>query len=357
MKTGIIFMTALVPTIGHARLIEFAAGYMELVGMTCKEETKLHVIVSQRSFEPSIRAEAHDFREWYESIPRTNANVTVHFWDHTDDDAPQNCETDDEWKYWTTLAVSYSITNKIDYLFGSDSYCVEFAKRLDASLVPCDPNRDVFPVKGSEVRKNFWAMQDKIIPSYLRNWQTKIVLFGQESVGKTTLAKMLANHFHTPFYHEWARPYLEMVGAEITPEKMQTIAHSQLILDRDKPDSLVKIQDTDILSTIGYYRIWNHAEYDALPYKLRMLMEMSIQIRSDTLYLIPDPEGVPFYPDQLRYGGDRRETDMSFWIDILKEFGQSYQILSGSLTDRFNTAVETITNFSGVAELQKFVRD
>ena len=37
----------------------------------------------------------------------------------------------------------------------------------------------------------------------------KIVLFGPESTGKTTLAKQLAAHFNTEWVPEYMRTYLE----------------------------------------------------------------------------------------------------------------------------------------------------
>ena len=37
----------------------------------------------------------------------------------------------------------------------------------------------------------------------------KVVLFGPESTGKSTLAKELADHFKTDFVEEYAREYLQ----------------------------------------------------------------------------------------------------------------------------------------------------
>ena len=37
----------------------------------------------------------------------------------------------------------------------------------------------------------------------------KVVLFGPESTGKSTLAKELASHFETDFVEEYAREYLQ----------------------------------------------------------------------------------------------------------------------------------------------------
>jgi hypothetical protein len=39
---------------------------------------------------------------------------------------------------------------------------------------------------------------------------------------------------------------------------------------------------------------------------------------------------IPFEPDQLRYGGDKRETDDAFWIDLLNEFECNYRTITDS---------------------------
>lgn len=353
MKTGIIFMTALVPTLGHERLIKFAREFMDADAEDVwAKESVLEVVISTRSFEPSIRAHLDDFDNIEE---RHDAICPVIFHLHQDDNAPQNCETDEEWSYWVETARRLAQTDKIDFLFGSDEYGIEFAKRLGATFVPCDPAREVIPVKGTNVRENFWENQHLIVPRWLTNRQKTFVLFGQESVGKTTIARALAKEYHTPFYHEFARPYIEMVGSDLTPEKMEVISKAQMAIDVETPDRLVKIQDTNILSTLGYYRFWPLG--DASEGMKEFCKNFVRAMTMHTHFFIPDPEGVPFEEDQLRYGGNVRETEMSFWTDLLDEFGQSYNILSGDLAQRIKTAKVVINELSGVNELKNFKRD
>lgn len=38
-------------------------------------------------------------------------------------------------------------------------------------------------------------------------------------------------------------------------------------------------------------------------------------------------DGIPFEADPLRYGGDKRESGMQHWIDILEEFDLPYYVV------------------------------
>lgn len=86
----------------------------------------------------------------------------------------------------------------------------------------------------------------------------KIVLFGPESTGKTTLASQLARHYHTVWVREFARNYLQdkwnnerktCEAADLMP-----IAIGQMALENDlaQKANKVLICDTDILETLVY---------------------------------------------------------------------------------------------------------
>ena len=53
MKTGVILMTALIPTKGHEALIDFGLGFLQYLNLI--DNYNLHIIVSTRSFEPCIK--------------------------------------------------------------------------------------------------------------------------------------------------------------------------------------------------------------------------------------------------------------------------------------------------------------
>ena len=75
------------------------------------------------------------------------------------------------------------------------------------------------------------------------------------------------------------------------------------------------IQDTDLLSTLGYYKLWS----GKWPKKCEHLFNAT---RSD-FYIIMNDQ-IPFEPDPLRYGGNKRESDNSFWKELLLQFNCSF---------------------------------
>src|SRR6476660_2099558 len=59
----------------------------------------------------------------------------------------------------------------------------------------------------------------------------KIVVIGPESTGKSSLCKLLAEHYHTLWCPEYAREYLTVHGMNYTYEDMMTIAKGQIALE------------------------------------------------------------------------------------------------------------------------------
>jgi NadR type nicotinamide-nucleotide adenylyltransferase len=338
MKHGIIFMTALVPTIGHERLINFAKTFMDMV------DGKLHVIVSSRSFEPSITSDRSDIM--------ANNWKDVYFYDHRDDNAPQQCINDDDWNYWVNVSKVATNGYNIDYIFGSENYCIEFSKHLNCEYIPVDPYREVISVRGTNVRSDILMNQDKILSSWIKEKKKHFVFFGQESVGKTTMTNIMSSYANTRKFHEWARPYLEQIGPEVTIEKMYNIVRGQYFIDKEvrELNNLFTFQDTDLLSTYGYFKFWK-PELDVSWLK-DIILKMD---NSKTTYLLCSPNGVIFEKDQLRYGVDKRETEMSYWENLLKEFNFNYYILEGTEYDRFDTILKK--EFKELDEIKEFVRD
>ena len=84
----------------------------------------------------------------------------------------------------------------------------------------------------------------------------KVVLFGPESTGKTTLARMLAEHYETVWVPEFARDYLQekFDRTQIICEysDLLPIAQGQMRLENElaAEANRVLICDTDLLETM-----------------------------------------------------------------------------------------------------------
>ena len=322
MTHGLIFMTALVPTVGHQHLISFAANFVDSV----------HCIISTRSGEPT---------SYLDRVDGLEAESNVYFYHHDDDDAPQNPVGEHDsafWEYWSNV-VRTLVPESIDYVFASELYGQAVAISLAADFIPVDIAREVQPVRGTTVRSNLFEQQDSIAAEFKRLISLNVVLFGAESCGKTSMARRLAAYFHGTYVPEWARPYLETVGPEITEHKMEMITNGQYASERaaERIDTLIKFKDSDLLTTLGFY------EYNGIT-KPSQLQWMLDDYPND-LYIVMN-ENIPFTPDQLRYGGNKRETDTAFWIKLLERHHRDYYVIQATDPNaQFEEACEAILNY------------
>lgn len=346
---GLFILTGLVPTEGHRFAIETAAEVMEL------NFGKLHVIVFDRTFEPvkgTIRASA--IREQFAHMP------WVHVYHHVDDGAPQNDDgTQEFWNYWCNLAERVTGVDNFSFVFASEAYGNTYANHLGGRFIPIDIDREINNIKGTTVRRNLHSQFGYVMPSFRKHLARRIVMFGAESTGKTTMAKQLVKNDNiygqSKFLPEWARPYLERFGPDVTDERMENIAMTQYAIEKAALRNLEVpwvYQDTDLLSTIGYYRI-----YKGQPYKY---IDQMFEETKGHLYIVMS-SGIKFTEDPLRYGGKVRESTDQFWIDLLEEYKCNYYVVQshGESWEQQAEIEKVIRQFKSETfrELAEFERD
>lgn len=318
---GLVLGTMLVPTIGHEHLISFAANFVD----------HAHVIISTRSGEPT---------RFIDRVEGLYGAPNVYFYEHADDAAPQNPTGENDakfWAYWKRV-VDTLVLERIDYVFASEPYGAQVAESLGADFIPVDIAREVVPVKGTTVRKDLFKQQDAIATGFKDLLRLNVVLFGAESCGKTTMARRLSKHFHGTYVPEWARPYLETVGPQVTEYKLAMIVNGQYASERaaEQLDTIITFKDSDLRTTKGFY------EYNGIT-KPEQLQWMLDDYPND-LYIVMNTS-IPFTPDQLRYGVTKRETDTEFWIKQLEEDTCEYYVVQATDPDeQFEEVCEVILN-------------
>lgn len=323
MKHTIIVMTALVPTTGHADLIRFAVNI---------PNTHTHVLINGRTFEPAeTQQRVEALREHFHDIQTLTIKGSVN------DEAPQNPEDHTKfWEWWKTEINSNFPGVDWDYVVAAEPYGEPLAETLEAEFIPYDLQRELNPTRGTTVRGNLWEQWGNVLPEYHEHLNLQTVLFGQESVGKTTISKLVAEQLKSVWVHEYARPYLETVGNEITDQKMLTITYGQAALQKQhryNPVTPATVYDTDLFSTVGYYKIWGTPP--------KVTVDLAEQFKADIYYVLPDD--VPFEVDPLRYGGDKRESTTQFWVDVLEEHDCEYVVVpEGLLADKVKYITEDI---------------
>ncbi len=168
----------------------------------------------------------------------------------------------------------------------------------------------------------------------------KVVLFGPESTGKTTLAKQLAAHYKTAWVPEYAREYLQdkwnKEQKTCEPKDLLPIAIGQIELENQltKEVDTVLFCDTDLLETKVYSEAYYIGECDPL-------LEKYALKNSYNLYLLTNID-IPWEADDLRDKPDEREQMFRYFHDTLKNYHRNFIILSGGKEERLKIAIEHI---------------
>ncbi|QXP56948.1 ATP-binding protein [Cellulophaga sp. HaHa_2_95] len=168
----------------------------------------------------------------------------------------------------------------------------------------------------------------------------KIVLFGPESTGKTTLSGQLARYYNSVWVPEYAREYLQDKWNEekktCEPKDLLPIAAGQMKLENKlaKKANKVLICDTDLLETKVYSEAYYIGHCDPV------LDKYALQNTYD-LYFLTYID-VPWEEDDLRDKPLEREKMFQYFKDTLDRYNRKYIILKGDKATRLRTAIEHI---------------
>jgi NadR type nicotinamide-nucleotide adenylyltransferase len=168
----------------------------------------------------------------------------------------------------------------------------------------------------------------------------KIVLFGPESTGKTTLSRQLARHYNSVWVPEYAREYLQNkwnnYRQTCQSEDLLPIAKGQIRLENElaKKANKVLICDTDLLETKVYSEEYYSGTCDPL------LEKYALENTYD-LYFLTYID-VPWEKDDLRDKPFEREQMFKAFENALIKYNKPYVLLKGDKQERFIKAVKYI---------------
>ena len=168
----------------------------------------------------------------------------------------------------------------------------------------------------------------------------KVVLFGPESSGKTTLSRELSKYYNTFWVEEYAREYLQKKWnnekkvcelSDILP-----IAVGQIKLENEfaKKSSSLLFCDTDILETKVYCETYFDGFCDPI------LEKYAIKNQYD-LYILTDID-IPWIKDDLRDKPNNRKEMFDAFKNALIKHNRPFIQVSGDLKTRMKIATSEV---------------
>ena len=163
---------------------------------------------------------------------------------------------------------------------------------------------------------------------------TKVVFYGPESTGKTTLAQTLAKQHQTQWVPEFAREYLQnkynKTGKACEPSDIMPIAEGQMALENKqaKTSNQYLFCDTNLLETYVYARVY-------FPDKDFSRLK-SLALSQDYDYYFLTDIDTPWEADDLRDKPNERQEMFNVFRNYLIKYDKNFCILSGDLEQRLS---------------------
>ncbi len=168
----------------------------------------------------------------------------------------------------------------------------------------------------------------------------KVVMFGPESTGKTTLSQQLARHYNTVWVPEFARDYLQdkWNNERKTCEQKDLIpiALGQMKMENElaKKASDVLFCDTDLLETKVYSKEYYGGYVDPL-------LDEAARNNKYDLYFLTYID-VPWEEDDLRDRPTQRKEMFEAFKKALDTHGKKYIVMKGNKKERLKKAIKYV---------------
>ena len=187
---------------------------------------------------------------WIKETYKDNPNVKVIWCDDELPQYPNECRNIDEFYnlYWCPAV--YSRIDKLDVIFTSENYGDEFSKYLGIKHVLVDLERKTVPISGTKIRNNYYNNFNYLPNIVKKYFMKKVLIIGTESTGKSTMTKLLAEHYKCDYVEEYGRTYDETIKPANTwiVNDYEIVAETHFKNIENKTDKLL-IVDTDAITT------------------------------------------------------------------------------------------------------------
>jgi NadR type nicotinamide-nucleotide adenylyltransferase len=236
-----------------------------------------------------------------------------------------------------------------DVVFTSEAYGDAYAAALGCAHVCVDRARQTVPISASEILARPLAHLDMLEPCVRAYFVARVAIIGAESTGKTTLARLLAEHYRTPWAPEYGRFYTEPMPdpaaiAWATPDFVH-IAEVQNRLE----DMLARhanrllICDTDALTTW----LWHERYIRRDAPEVRALAAG----RRYALTILTTDD-IPWEDDGTRDRPEERALFQTRFVEELRASGRRFVQVAGTVEQRLDAAtaaIDELLNEGGAA--------
>ena len=227
-----------------------------------------------------------------------------------------------------------------DAVFTSETYGDPYAKFMGCVHVLVDMERITVPISGTLVRSNPQKYAEYLEPCVRAYFTKRICVLGAESTGTTTLAKALADHYHTVWVPEYGRFYSEgklALGEEMpwNSREFVAIAKAQQTMENSLAESSggLVICDTDAFAT----SVWHERYMGGISSEVEELAANS----AHDLYIVTGDE-IPFVQDGTRDGEHIRHDMHKRFVEKLIATKRPYILVRGNQEERLRAATNAI---------------
>lgn len=320
MIKGFVFGKFLPFHVGHEAMIRFAA-------QQCDQLTVLVCCSDKETISYQVRV------AWIKKAFGAYPNIMIVGYNYLEDELPNSSVASMHIsKVWAAefsrLLPGHTI------LVTSEPYGDMVAGFMGIKHMPFDPERKLFPVSASAIKRNIAANWQYLPAAVKPYYAIKVVIAGTESTGKSTLAAQLAKHYNCSIVTEAGRDVI----ADSTDFKwhdLYTVAqqHANSIAQAVTGNSPLIIMDTDIHITMSYSRFMFGKPLNVQP--------DIYELNRGVLYLYLNND-VPYMQDGTRLEESERNALDSSHRLVFAENNINLVEIKGNWNERFARATKAI---------------
>ncbi len=253
---------------------------------------------------------------------------------------PQDSDSEQVQRMFTAWLCQHLFDGPVQAVFTGEDYGDGFADTLAACFnAPVRHERlerthDVGQASGTQLRADPHAHRHSLSAEVYAAYVQRVAFIGGESTGKTTLARMMAEHLQTAWVPEYGRTLWERQGGELKPEDLLRIAMTQPQHEDEAARRAYRwlFCDTTPWVTLGYSGWMFGTAPEAL---------QQAALRPYDLLFLCAPD-IPFDQDGTRLGEAFRAQQHAWYVRELQARGAQYVLLQGDLETRIATVRDAL---------------